>query len=334
MRLEDVLPAATVDAIRASGKLVFHAVGDTGGIKDWRPQAGVTAGMEADFSGSQTRPSFLFHLGDVVYFNGESARYYDQFYEPYMRFPAPIFAIPGNHDGDPIDATIEPSLAAFVSNFCSPTARMTPEAQEVQRAAMTQPNVYWTLVAPFVTVVGLYTNVPEGGQVGDEQVRWLTDELRAADPEAGLIIALHHPAYSADSVHGGGAAMAEVLDTAMQEAGRLPTAVFTAHVHNYQRFSRRSNGRNLPYIVAGAGGYHTLHRIAKDADGNSLTPGWQPPDHPGVTLENFCDDQYGFMRVTASPGRLAVDYVVVGSPRDVPHTAPSVFESWSISWGP
>jgi predicted phosphodiesterase len=41
----------------------------------------------------------LYHLGDVVYSFGEAAYYYDQFYDPFRNYPAPIFAVPGNHDG-------------------------------------------------------------------------------------------------------------------------------------------------------------------------------------------------------------------------------------------
>ena len=37
-------------------------------------------------------PAFLYHLGDVVYDFGESEYYYDQFYEPYRNYPAPILA--------------------------------------------------------------------------------------------------------------------------------------------------------------------------------------------------------------------------------------------------
>jgi hypothetical protein len=29
------------------------------------------------------RPSFFYHLGDVVYYAGESANYWPEFYEPY-----------------------------------------------------------------------------------------------------------------------------------------------------------------------------------------------------------------------------------------------------------
>ena len=53
--------------------------------------------------------------------------YYDQFYDAFRNYPAPIFAIPGNHDGwscrpparhgTPGDPT---SLSAFLANFCTP----------------------------------------------------------------------------------------------------------------------------------------------------------------------------------------------------------------------
>jgi acid phosphatase type 7 len=63
------------------------------------------------------------------------------------------------------------------------------------------PNVYWTLPAPFATIVGLYTKVPDGGVVDDEQAAWLTEELRAAPLQAALIVALHHPIFSASWEH-------------------------------------------------------------------------------------------------------------------------------------
>ena len=53
-------------------------------------------------------PSFFYHLGDVVYNFGEAAYYYDQFYEPYRNYPAPILGIPGNHDGVPIRRKLFP----------------------------------------------------------------------------------------------------------------------------------------------------------------------------------------------------------------------------------
>ena len=41
---------------------------------------------------------------------------------------------------------------------------------------MIQPNVYWTLEATFATIIGLYTNVPEGGMLDQDQIDWLQKE--------------------------------------------------------------------------------------------------------------------------------------------------------------
>jgi hypothetical protein len=106
------------------------------------------------------KPAFFYNLGDVVYFNGQSHYYRRQFYEPYQYYPPHIFAIPGNHDGDvhtrgndpPVT---EPTLTGFLENFCDDQ----PRHQFPYRATMTQPYVYWTLDAPFATIIGLYSNV-------------------------------------------------------------------------------------------------------------------------------------------------------------------------------
>src|SRR4051794_6803642 len=54
-------------------KMVFHICGDTGGIKDPNPQLRVVNAMESDcdHSPAGAKPAFFYHLGDVVYFNGE-----------------------------------------------------------------------------------------------------------------------------------------------------------------------------------------------------------------------------------------------------------------------
>jgi Calcineurin-like phosphoesterase len=260
LRLEDVVRPDQLARVSETSALVFQTIGDTGGIKSPEPQQIVAYHMENDFS-LPDPPAFLYHLGDVVYYNGAYSEYYPQFYEPYAHYPAPILAIPGNHDGDPLDPLVETSLSAFASNFCAPYPHLLPEAQEVQRDAMTQPNVYWTLVAPLVTIVGLYTNVPEGGRLDEDQIDWLQGELSDAAKDRAVLVALHHPVYSADAHHGGSARMGEVLDAAIKASGRTPDLILTAHVHNYQRFTRMLDDREIPYIVAGAGGYWHLHYI-------------------------------------------------------------------------
>ena len=138
-------------------------------------------------------PSFFYHLGDVVYFDGERNQYSPQFYDPYLHYPAPIFAIPGNHDGDLTVPPTGTSLEGFMVNFCSPTATVTPDAKDVSRPAMTQPNCYWTLTAPLVTIIGLYTNCPEHGVVEQDQADWFKSELAAADQGKALIVACTIP---------------------------------------------------------------------------------------------------------------------------------------------
>jgi hypothetical protein len=320
MRLADVLPAAEIDAIAKVGHLRFHCVGDTGGIQNPLPQEHVAAAMVAELQGSDP-PRFFYHLGDVVYFYGAEGNYYPQFFEPYAGYGAPIFAIPGNHDGDLAPGTTASSLQAFVTHFCSPTPILTSTAAEVQRAAMDQPNVYWTFLHDWITIIGLYTNVPEGGRLADDQLRWLTGELAAAPKGVTLVLALHHPVYSADSAHGSNLSLGELLDQCFAQAGRAPDAIFAGHIHNYQRFTRTYNGRQIPYVVAGSGGYHNLHKVAA---GVPETPA-SFDGLPEVTLDIYQDTEFGFMTVSASPGRADVVY------RTVAAGTASPFDSFSIS---
>ncbi|MBV9268670.1 MAG: metallophosphoesterase, partial [Acidobacteriaceae bacterium] len=104
LKLADALGskgAAIVQEIENAGQIVFHALGDTGNTKGPRDEGRVADKMVADYTDTDPRqvPSFLYHLGDVVYSFGEAEYYYDQFYDPYRDYPAPIFAIAGNHDG-------------------------------------------------------------------------------------------------------------------------------------------------------------------------------------------------------------------------------------------
>src|SRR5215471_14152516 len=99
LNLEDVLMEDRMHAIRTAGKLVFHTAGDTGGVHSPAAQQIVAQHLEEDLSSRHggEKPAFFYHLGDVVYYYGEAEQYYPQFYEPYIHYDAPIFAIPGNH---------------------------------------------------------------------------------------------------------------------------------------------------------------------------------------------------------------------------------------------
>jgi len=263
--LETVVPEIGSMAKRL-GKLVFHTVGDTGGVKNADYQRDVAAQMKEDLNTKDEGklPRFFYHLGDVVYYNGQVTDYYDQFYEPYDNYTPPIIAIPGNHDGDPVAG--QTSLDGWVRYFMSTTPHIDSEiCGDAQRVTLSLPNVYFTLECPFVTIIGMYTNVPEGGSIDSVQQQWLTNEFAAAPEGKALILALHHPVYSFDDHHSGSAAMADAVQHAINDSRRVPNMVLTAHVHNYQRIERNIAGKTpTPFIVAGAGGYYHLHGMTAD----------------------------------------------------------------------
>ncbi|GCE30490.1 hypothetical protein KDA_59740 [Dictyobacter alpinus] len=331
--LEDILPAERMQAIIAGQKMVFHTIGDTGGVKRPEDQQLVVSHMENDFLAPDPldRPAFFYHLGDVVYYYGEENQYYSQFYEPNSHYSAPIFAIPGNHDGDLIDQSV-PSLQAFVTNFCAREAQLAPSSGDAPRDTMTEPNVYWTLNTPFATFIGLYTNVPEGGRLDATQIDWFHNELTQAPADKALIVATHHPIYSADNHHSGSQYMEGILDTAMQTTSRIPDLVLTAHVHNYQRFTRQYNDRFITYLVAGSGGYWNLHSILKSIK-EPPTPiefPYQLPDRPDVSIHTFSDDRHGYLKMTATPREILGEYYTVPRSQESWKAPAVLFDQFSI----
>jgi hypothetical protein len=259
--LQDAVPdlqKITGDA----GQMVFHVVGDTGGIKNADYQAHVATAMKGDLNNPvASRPVFFYHLGDVVYYNGETDKYYDQFYEPYDHYHVPIISIPGNHDGDPLDAS-QTSLDWWVRYFMTEKPQVDPISKDAPRVTMSLPNVYFTLDSPFATFIGLYTNVPEHGSIDSVQQQWVTNEFQTAPDNKALIVCLHHPVYSFDDHHSGSPRMADVLQNAINDTRRVPNLVMTAHVHNYQRIEKEiATGVQTPFLVAGMGGYYHLHNL-------------------------------------------------------------------------
>jgi hypothetical protein len=283
------------------------------------------------------RPAFFYHLGDVVYFNGLRHLYGVQFYEPYKYYPAPIFAIPGNHDGDTStrpgdELDNEKSLTGFVENFCAAQ----PEKLDTYRETMTQPYVYWTLEAPFATIIGLYSNVDGSldGRGTNEQQRWFEGQMRSAPANKCLIVAVHHPPYSLDADHGGSPAILAALDRATSVSGRWPDAVFSGHVHNYQRFTREVNGRQIPFVVAGAGGYannrKAMHQIQLDQNGQPIPPGRPfPTTVKGVALESYEEANPGYLRLTVDSESLTGEYFTVPFD-DAPPVQP--VDSFRLNW--
>ena len=156
MDLGAILGTSATQAIQTAGKITFHTVGDTGGVHSPQFQFAVADALAKD-SGSGA--ALWYHLGDVVYYFGQEQYYFEQFYDPYRNYNAPIVAIPGNHDGAVFKGEGAKSLDAFVANFCTRQPSRTPDSQGAVRTTMDQPGVYFTLNAPFVKFVGL-TQIP------------------------------------------------------------------------------------------------------------------------------------------------------------------------------
>jgi hypothetical protein len=345
INLTDVVDAPLLKRITQAGRIAFHAVGDTGAAKQTGPitEARVADLMAADLECgdvsplSPTRhvasnqsadmsaqskgpaPAFFFHLGDVVYHFGEARLYYDQFYEPFRVYDRPIFAIPGNHDGmvfgAKADAPQTPTLRAFLRNFCAAAPGPSPDAGGLVRSVMTQPGAYFTLDAPFVSIIGLYSNVlegpgvisSEGGKypVPDDQLEFLNAELTRLKPlrrkgERAVILAVHHPPLSVDGKSGGTKGLSNDIDAACQKAGLWPDAVLSGHAHLYQRFTRHVNGRQIPYVVSGSGGF------AASRPRSGLPPA--PVTVGEVTLVKDPIVAFGYLTVTTDARTLTIKF--------------------------
>jgi hypothetical protein len=144
-----------------------------------------------------------------------------------------------------------------------------------------------------VTIVGMYTNVPEGGSIDSVQQQWLTNELSQAPQDKALIVALHHPIYSFDDHHSGSPRMADAVQHAINDSRRVPNAVLTGHVHNYQRIERPIvPGTVTPFFVAGNGGYYHLHTL-------NAKPGAVDTDTQAHLIVGD-DKNHGYMTLTVT----------------------------------
>src|SRR5277367_2837612 len=281
LKLEDVLGSqgsAVVNAITQQNLIVFHALGDTGNTRSVDPQNEVTDKLATDFQEADPAqvPSFLFHLGDVVYSFGEAQYYYDQFYEPYRDYPRPIIALAGNHDGMVAPGSSTLTLAAFLDNFCATASVQTSESGGLDRTAMIQPGVYYTFEAPFVRILALYSNCLEDPGVissqsnkykgmPDVQLDYLKAALQRVNDEkfpGAVIIAVHHPPFSTGK-HGGSPLMLQEIDAVSKATGVWPHAVLSGHAHSYQRYTRATGGMQIPYLIAGNGGHGLTPLVRK-----------------------------------------------------------------------
>jgi hypothetical protein len=349
-----------VKRVKDSGQTVFHAVGDTGAISKsvFADELDVAEQMARDCRGGddKDRPSFFFHFGDVVYNFGEPDFYYDQFYQAYRNYPGPIIAIPGNHDSFRADVAPEgrdmpDPLPIFMRNFCAQLPQITPEAKSLHRTAMTAPGVYFSLDAPRVRIVSLFSNAledpgvisSESGfwpAVPDYQLDFLTAQLNRvkSEQESGafngcLLLAVHHPPFSFKTKgtkkspvqhgdHTSNTYALSEIDEICTKVGLYPHAILSGHAHNTQFYIRTMDfggGKiEVPFIVCGSGGHHVnlltkdlASRPQQDSDVSYMD---EADSSKGLRLLGYDDRNFGYLRVTVGDDRLDIDFVCVPRP--------------------
>ncbi len=336
-------------AIRQAGQIVFHAAGDTGATTAkpaLQDEYNVVDKMIADFDEKDDTavPRFYFHLGDVVYSFGEHTYYYDQFYDAFRNYPAPIFAIPGNHDGlvaptppaagqtgNPMPGDPSLSLSGFYANFCTLQFQHSNDAAGIARTTMIQPGVYFTLEAPLVRILGIYSNMLENPgvisstkdptkngkakfpNIPDVQLDYLTAALTRVKQEkfkGAVILAVHHPPYTFGK-HVTSLVMLKEIDAICDKVGVWPHAVFSGHAHNYQRFTRTLGKRQIPYVVCGNGGHPPLQKISVDTTLRTpiTMPGFEQPERgDSVSLDNYDFKSFGYLRVIVDSTQLRIEF--------------------------
>src|SRR6185437_2178431 len=230
LRFKDVHPRE-VERIKTTRAMSFHMAGCTGCFDDHAPQQSVARALAAQVrepgavgcgDAMICRASFLYQLGDVVYKDdntpdeeGHDQRemYNTQFYQPYSDYERPIFAIAGNHDGKHSHNKRTSAIVHFQRNFCATRSGRSSDNQTDQRAAMRQPYPYWRLSTPYAYILGLYSNIANGGILDDPsqpevqpQYRWLVAQLAdmkrrnaRRKQRKAILLAVHYPPYSGAS---------------------------------------------------------------------------------------------------------------------------------------
>jgi predicted phosphodiesterase len=322
MNLQTFFGAQAIATIKNHGQIMFHVMGDSGvGTAE---QEGVANAMASDINDAdhELGPSFMVHLGDVIYGPNKEAGYVDRFYRVYDHYNRLIFAVPGNHDGEVYPTTDPTTLAAFEANFCSPNGSQPPLGKQYGILMPNQPGPYWHLQAPFVDIIGLYSNAAEdvgiikNAKIGGQQKVWLQQRLTAiAGSQSGakrnaLVIVVHHPPYArgfqeSSYGHPGSPQMLQDIDDCCAAAGILPDAVLAGHTHSYQHYVRTQSLKQvqctIPYLIIGTGGIG-LQRIPAPTGVRNKT---------GDVLYFSAFKDYGYLTATASPGKLLLAFTAI-----------------------
>ncbi len=277
-------PADKVIRRTEADRFSFMVVGDTGEGDD--SQYAVVPGFLKASEGT----SFAVIASDVNYPVGSTDDYGTKFFRPYRDYPAPIYAVPGNHDW-------YEDLGAFMRVFCDDAPPLAPEprprplsrawwrallwhrprpaderrladARKLRSAPgqqAVQPGPYWAIDAGPVRIVGIDTGLL--GTIDAEQGAWLREVSQGPRPKILVtgsplyVDGEHHPC----AIEGGG-----TVDDVVRAPEHHYVAAIGGDIHNYQRYPVDVDGRTVQYVVSGGGGafMHATHTIPRVSIGN------------------------------------------------------------------
>src|SRR5208282_3488488 len=227
-------------------------------------------------------------------------------------------------------------------NFCAASTVVTQEAGSLHRTAMTQPGVYFALDAPYVRIIGLFSNsLEDPGVISSENKKWPTvpdfqlafltaqlQNIKTSNYAGAVILAVHHPPFSyappsgptGGGKHTGNSVMLAQIDAICKQQGVYPHAFISGHAHNYQRYTRTLNfgGKNysVPFVICGDSGHNVTPLVSTHLGNSAPDPAENANvkyldvnpvvQSTGLVLNKHDTQNSGYLRVTVNAKQLSI----------------------------
>jgi hypothetical protein len=139
---------------------------------------------------------------------------------------------------------------------------------------------------------------------------------------------VHHPPFTTSPDHTPNPMMLNDIDNACQAANTYPDMLLSGHAHLYERFTRFVGANQIPFLVAGCGGFYNLAGV-KYPNEPQPTLGTTGTDSKNnrVRLEQYKDRTFGFLRLTISAAQIKGEFIGV----DVPTRKVSSQDSFTVN---
>jgi hypothetical protein len=100
------------------------------------------------------------------------------------------------------------------------------------------------------------------------------------------------------------------IDAACKAAGIMPDMVLSGHAHLYERYTRTVGGAQIPYLVAGMGGYWNLSGMKKGSNNQPPPTPFNGTDAAGnkLVLETFNSTTFGYLMLTVSAASIVCTF--------------------------